>query len=646
MTICLMSKIRNLFNKFKKKKPDENLDEDATGEIPSELIEEAQQMSEADESGEEYIDDDDAIVDEDYVEDEEYYDEAEEKPSLLARVKGIFKKKAKHDDEEYHLDESEEDIPEHDSPPQEMQVPQEMSVPREEEAEASLPPMTEDSTGEIPVETAEEEIPALDELPPEVSEEPSEEMSLEATEETTGDIPVEPTEELTGEITAEATENLTGELTVEASEDVTGEIPQEMVREASDDDDETIEDDVEAALEEDEDDYEQEYEEEPVGLIARVKAKLQSLRSPKQLTKSDLPKAALLKSIVGKLKQKLQQGKDGGGLKPLPKTAFAGKINLNDLHNEFFKENFLNHFHRYFVLLLVVLSTYHFGKLVGLMLTGPVDLKADKQSASIEIDDSKIITIAEVKALADGNLFKTKLTKEVKEDTQKKVVVDKNVVCKKATRPTRLPIKLVNTVVLQDSVKSIASVQIRSSELTEVREKESIDGMARVDKIDRLNLVIKNLKDGSCESVFNDFEEKQVSTKSINVLSAKASKKFKETQKKQIAGVSNDGNKFKIKKAFIKDKMKDLSQLLTQARGIPIRNPDGTLSFKIVEVEPGGIFSYLGIKNDDIVTHINGEPIQNLNEVMSLFSRISNLDKLNLTISRGGETRPLEYVME
>jgi type II secretory pathway component PulC len=367
-----------------------------------------------------------------------------------------------------------------------------------------------------------------------------------------------------------------------------------------------------------------------------------------EMSSEDLPhETRASHSLIDRIKglfQKLKNDDPKAGLKELASISGMNKINWHELHNDFFKTKFLNKFNKVFVLLLFTTLLYQGGKTTGIILTGKKDYKSEGKISSLGIE-VKNIQVSEVKQIENKNLFQTVLTKEVESEGGQKVIIDKNVVCKTGNRPSRLPIKLINTVVLQDTVKSIASVQIRSSELQEVREKESIDNMARVDRINRLNLVVKNLQDGSCETIENDFESKS-GPSGISVLSPVKSRSFKKIQKSNIAGIKNEGNKFKIKKEFIQDKMKDLSSLLTQARGIPIRNPDGTLSFKIVEVEPGGIFSYLGVENNDLITHINGEPIKNLNEVMGLFSKISTLDKLNLTLKRNGEEIPREYEMQ
>jgi type II secretory pathway component PulC len=101
-----------------------------------------------------------------------------------------------------------------------------------------------------------------------------------------------------------------------------------------------------------------------------------------------------------------------------------------------------------------------------------------------------------------------------------------------------------------------------------------------------------------------------------------------------------------IEKSFLKSKLSDINSLLTQARGIPIRNPDGTLSFKIVDIEPGGVFAHLGVQNNDVISQINGQNIKNMNQIMNFFGKIQNMSKLNLLIQRSGEEVQQNYTIK
>jgi S1-C subfamily serine protease len=124
-------------------------------------------------------------------------------------------------------------------------------------------------------------------------------------------------------------------------------------------------------------------------------------------------------------------------------------------------------------------------------------------------------------------------------------------------------------------------------------------------------------------------------------MSPAQSREFK--MNKKISGIDNVGNKFSISKTLLDEKMKDIAAVLTQARAVKIQNPDGSLAFKMTELDPQGIFPYLGIQDQDIITSINGKPIYDMNEVMLLFGRIKGLDQLSLGIKREGTDSVQEY---
>jgi type II secretory pathway component PulC len=314
------------------------------------------------------------------------------------------------------------------------------------------------------------------------------------------------------------------------------------------------------------------------------------------------------------------------------------KINWSNIQNDFFHQRNRGKYHRAFQYSGIILLTFVIGKSVGILLTGSKDYKSLPKNASLDIDKANELNAKNVNKIKNAKLFKTEAKKL--EPGEKKTIIQTDIACKTASKSSSLPIKLVNTIVLQDSVKSIASVQVRGdSLLMEFRIGDKINDLAKLDRIERSKLIIKNLKNGSCEAIENAKDE---TLSPIAVMSPSKSKQYKQNKKK-IKGIENDGNSFSIDKSFLKEKMSNISDILTQARGIQINNPDGTISFKIVDIEPGGVFAYLGIENNDIITQINGESISDLNAVMGLFGKIGNVDKLNLTVKRGGTETPLDY---
>jgi len=290
--------------------------------------------------------------------------------------------------------------------------------------------------------------------------------------------------------------------------------------------------------------------------------------------------------------------------------------------------------HQVAMVVMVCGITYSLGKITALVLKGTPQLESSKaQNVSLNLEkDFNALSLNQVKGI---NIFRTG------SQSAKKTVADNK--CDEAQQATNLPLKLVNTIVLQDSVKSLASVQVRGGrDLREVREGDKIDNMAKIFKITRLEVLIKNLENGVCESVTSSKMNDMRSP--IAVMTPSGSREY--VANKKMNGIENVGNKFIIQKTLLDEKLKDIAGILTQARAIKIQNPDGTLAFKMTEMDPAGVFPYLGLQDQDIITSINGKPIYDLNEVMSTFGRIKNLDKLSLGIKREGMDSVQEYAIK
>lgn len=317
------------------------------------------------------------------------------------------------------------------------------------------------------------------------------------------------------------------------------------------------------------------------------------------------------------------------------KTIKLGKFDILTLNEKLLQKQSRESIQQLFIIGFIFTATYAVGKLTALGLKGAPPLTSTKVTTET-IDLSKDFQSYSLASVRVQNIFRTNTGLGLK----KTKVADTK--CDKADEKSGLPITLLNTIVLQDSIKSLASVQVRSGgESKEFREGDTIDNIAKIFKISRLELIIKNLESGTCEYIQNE-KMKQTRGAPLAVMSPAASKNFLQQQKK-MKGIENDGNKYIISKALLDEKLKDISAILTQARAIKIQNPDGTMAFKMTEMDPEGVFSYLGIQDQDIITSINGKPITDLNEIMGLFGRIKNLDNLQLGVRREGSDSNLEY---
>lgn len=321
----------------------------------------------------------------------------------------------------------------------------------------------------------------------------------------------------------------------------------------------------------------------------------------------------------------------------------AAKVNWLSLPSQFFSHKTRPKIHRWYQKGFIFLVVFSITKITASLISGSPDYQTLTRKNYISFNADNKLNQNQVKKVQKAKVFDT--FQPVQTGPQDKPKANLNKICTEASKKSNSSAQLLSTIVLQDSVKSIASVQVRSgaNETMYLRQGDELSGDLKVDKIEGRKIIVRNLKNGDCEYIENSGYEKQLSRiQRPSVLSAKKSAAYKK-KVKEIKGIETDGNNFKIDKKFLQSKLKDMNSILSQAKGIPIKNPDGTLSFKIVEVEPGGVFEYLGITDGDFITEINGRPIQNLNEVMNWLGKIQNVSSLNLTLKRNGESVNQSY---
>lgn len=324
-----------------------------------------------------------------------------------------------------------------------------------------------------------------------------------------------------------------------------------------------------------------------------------------------------------------------------PITSSMDKFSWNDFVLKLFSPYSRGKVHGLFVILLVVTITYLAGKGIALFLGRSAPMVAGVKS-NIQVPTvAPDTTSQDINKISSTNLFNIKES-DKQEDTKPKIDIA-SIVCVDAEKPTSQPLKLLDTIVLQDSVKSVASVQVRgSNDLMNVREGEQLNPVTEVSRIRRMKLILKNLETGDCEYMANE-ETEEVAMPNIQVISPK---KAKAMFKSNDPNIKSNGNSFKIKRQFRDQMISNMSDILTQAKAVQIVNPDGSLCFKMTEVVAGSIYSKLDIQNDDVVCNINGKKIENLNELMGLLGRITEIDQFQLGLRRNGLNESKDYKFE
>jgi len=95
--------------------------------------------------------------------------------------------------------------------------------------------------------------------------------------------------------------------------------------------------------------------------------------------------------------------------------------------------------------------------------------------------------------------------------------------------------------------------------------------------------------------------------------------------------------KFEASRADVANTMqKDPSALFSQMRALPHFVNGKTDGFSISNVAPGSVFEQLGLKDGDLLTEIDGQPVTNPMQAMGLMQSVRTASSIDLTIQRGG----------
>jgi len=103
------------------------------------------------------------------------------------------------------------------------------------------------------------------------------------------------------------------------------------------------------------------------------------------------------------------------------------------------------------------------------------------------------------------------------------------------------------------------------------------------------------------------------------------------------------GNSWEVERAKIDLAFSDLAAIRKTARIIPFYRSGTACGFLVFDIKDESPLLEIGLKNGDIVTHINGSLLTSKVGPAELFSMLSSRDNVNLLVSRNSSTVNLCY---
>ena len=143
--------------------------------------------------------------------------------------------------------------------------------------------------------------------------------------------------------------------------------------------------------------------------------------------------------------------------------------------------------------------------------------------------------------------------------------------------------------------------------------------------------------------------ETEQSTSSKKVALSKkrniSSKKDSSIKDNKTSSYSTDGKNFHISATEVDTHLNDFGSLLNQARMVPYFKNGKHQGFKVKAIDKGSRYQKLGLKNNDIISAVNGESLADAGgeKLMGLFKLLRNEREFTVEIQRSGKSEVLNY---
>ena len=110
--------------------------------------------------------------------------------------------------------------------------------------------------------------------------------------------------------------------------------------------------------------------------------------------------------------------------------------------------------------------------------------------------------------------------------------------------------------------------------------------------------------------------------------------------------VSPGPRQLTLKSDQIEQALENIDQLMDQARIRPHIEDGKPSGISITGIKPNTVFRNMRLRNGDIITGVNGTPIESVEDAMQIFGDLSSAPEVQLEIKRRGRKRVLNYKIE
>jgi len=116
---------------------------------------------------------------------------------------------------------------------------------------------------------------------------------------------------------------------------------------------------------------------------------------------------------------------------------------------------------------------------------------------------------------------------------------------------------------------------------------------------------------------------------------------FSEEDNQPLQGIEFDDNKIVLSQKlrnYFREK-EGLLKILMQVAAVPVVHDGDMVGFKLLEIDKGSIYDVISLRDRDIITDIDGTPLDSALTAIKALNRVKTEDKFGFTLIRAGVTK-------
>jgi general secretion pathway protein C len=102
-------------------------------------------------------------------------------------------------------------------------------------------------------------------------------------------------------------------------------------------------------------------------------------------------------------------------------------------------------------------------------------------------------------------------------------------------------------------------------------------------------------------------------------------------------------NRYEVKRSYIDTTLSNLNNVATQARIVPSFKNGVANGFKLFSIQPGSLYSAIGVENGDVIQRINGYEINSPDKALEVYQKLRESAHITIEIERNGQVIRKEY---